>query len=295
MDKIILNIFGGIGNQLFSYAAARRLALVNDAELVIDNVSGFSRDVQYKRSYQLHHFNISCRLASFSERLMPCSRIRRFLMRKWNSRLLFDKRKYVVQSGVDFDSRLLNFKSRGTIYLEGFWQSEGYFKDIEETIRQELSIQPPVDIANQNLAEKIQKHNAVALHVRFFDNPNTDASTHNTSNDYYSRAIDLIESHISDAHYYIFSDNFDLVSSYISLPHGRFSFVNHNQGDNNAYADLWLMTQCKHFIIANSTFSWWGAWLSGNKDKIVIAPNLVLGGKTAWGFSGLLPDSWLKV
>jgi hypothetical protein len=71
--------------------------------------------------------------------------------------------------------------------------------------------------------------------------------------------------------------------------------VAHNHGDENAYADLWLMTQCSHFIIANSTFSWWGAWLSTYNDKIIIAPRIKMDGLGAWGFEGLVPETWLKI
>jgi len=81
----------------------------------------------------------------------------------------------------------------------------------------------------------------------------------------------------------------------IALPKERVTVISHNKGDENAYADLWLMTQCKHFIIANSTFSWWGAWLGENADTIVIAPNIVVRGITSWGFKGLIPKRWLLV
>ena len=80
------------------------------------------------------------------------------------------------------------------------------------------------------------------------------------------------------------------------LPDGRVTLVAHNQGDEAAYADLWLMTQCQHFIIANSTFSWWGAWLASHVGKYVIAPGFEMReGKMWWGFDGLLPDEWIKV
>ena len=136
--KVIVRILGGLGNQLFCYAAARRLALVNDAELVLDTVSGFTYDRVYRRQYQLDHFNIPCRKATPTERLEPFGRLRRWLLRTWNRRLPFEKRSYIFQEGLDFDPRLLEFKPRGTVYLEGYWQSEKYFKDVEDIIRQEF-------------------------------------------------------------------------------------------------------------------------------------------------------------
>ena len=145
MPKIITRIRGGIGNQLFCYAAARRLALVNNAELVIDDVSGFVRDHDYKRDYQLDHFSIPCRKATAGERLEPFSRVRCYLKRSFNRNRPFQERSYIQQEGIDFNSRLLKVDPCGTIYLEGYWQSEDYFKDVEGAIRADLEITPPTE------------------------------------------------------------------------------------------------------------------------------------------------------
>lgn len=292
--KIISRVYGGLGNQLFCYAAARRLALVSDAELALDNVSGFEYDSRYNRQYQLDHFNILCRKATASERLEPFSKIRRYLKRRLNRYLSFDDRSYIQQQGIDFDHRLLLLKPKGTVYLEGYWQSENYFKDVEATIRQDLQIKPPTDSGNLAMAGRIRSHNAVAVHVRFFDEPHK-FGINNAPADYYSLAIAEMERHLTDAHYYIFSDLPEAARVRIPLPDERITLVGHNQGDAMAYADLWLMTLCQHFIIANSTFSWWAAWLGQCSGKRVITPGLIAGSVTAWGFDGLLPDEWIKI
>src|SRR6476660_2979341 len=111
--KVIALITGGVGNQLFCYAAARRLALVSGAELVLDNRSGFVRDLAYQRSYQLDHFCIPCRKTTASERLSPFPRVRRFLKRAANRRREFARRTYVEQEDFAFDPRILRFKARG--------------------------------------------------------------------------------------------------------------------------------------------------------------------------------------
>lgn len=296
--KVITRIFGGLGNQLFGYAAARRLALVNNAELVIDHISGFRFDTQYNRHYQLDHFAIPCRKATPVERLEPFSRIRRNLLRRWNRRLPFEQRGYLVQEGIDFDPRLLDLRPTKRLYLEGYWQSEGYFKDVEGQIRKDLRIIPPTDVANLACAETIRQRPAVAVHVRFFDEPASTESTkgNNAPGDYYARAVQAMEARVSGAHYFLFSDRPEAARSRIPLPDDRITLVHHNQGDENAYADLWLMTQCQHFITANSTFSWWGAWLAGNANKIVIAPGFEKReGASSWSFKGLLPKSWIQV
>lgn len=291
--KLIPRIFGGIGNQLFIYASSRRMALVNNAELVLDNISGFTYDKVYNRHYQLDHFSIPCRRATPAELLEPFGRLRRNILRHWNHRKPFEQRSYLVQENIDFDPRLLQFKPRGTVYLEGYWQSEGYFIDVADIIRQDLQIQPPTDAVNRAMAERIRNGTSVAVHVRFFDEPHAQQAINNAPVDYYSRAVGAMELMAPGAHYFIFSDNPEAARARIPMPEARITLVSHNQGDRNAYADLWLMTQCQHFIIANSTFSWWGAWLSSNPAKHVIAPGIEITGVTSWGFKGLLPSHWI--
>ncbi len=291
-------IYGGLGNQLFCYAAARRLALVNDAELVLDNVSGFQWD-KYQRHWQLGHFNINGRRAIDRERFEPFGRVRRKLARMWNAKLPFEKRWYIRQQGPDFDPRLVSLRPNHNIYLHGYWQSEDYFKDIEATIRQDLQITPPTDEANREMAKHIGGQLAVAVHVRFFDEPQSSSSINNAAGNYYNRAVVEMEARAPNAHYFIFSDNPIAARTRIPLSDDRITLVMHNHGDENAYADLWLMTQCNHFIIANSTFSWWGAWLGKQSlGSIVIAPYFTISGEgktTSWGFRGLLPDTWSRI
>jgi len=294
VKKIIARIKGGLGNQLFCYAAARRLALVNDAELVIDDVTGFARDRQYHRRYGLDHFHIPVRKATRAERLEPFDRYRRVAMNWLSRRKPFAERHYVEQEGNELDERLLALNVAGTIYLDGMWQSENYFKDVEQTIREDLRIVPPIDASNSDISEAIRGCNAVAVHVRKFSLPGS-AATHDASPDYYRRAIVLTERKIGSPHYFLFSDDPEAARAMVPLPESRVTCVFHNRGNENAHADLWLMAQCKHFITANSTFSWWGAWLSNNQKKEVVTPDVRLEGTTAWGFKGLIPGNWAKL
>jgi len=288
----VSRIFGGIGNQLFIYAALRRLTLKSDAELVIDNISGFEYDRNYKRHYQLDHFNITCRKASRIERLEPFSKVRRYIKRYINKFFPYEKRNYIYQEGSIFDPRFLQLKLTGKVYVEGYWQDEKYFKDIENIIRQDLRIKSPADKVNLSMAEDINKYTSVAIHVRFFNDPDTGKDL---SINYYKRAIYKMENRIPNAHYYIFSDRPEDASRLIHLPSDRVTIVNHNYGDINAYADLWLMTLCNHFIIANSTFSWWGAWLSESAGKYIIAPDYKNEiNNSSKSFNSIIPSGWNK-
>ena len=296
MQKIIARIKGGLGNQLFCYAAARRLAIANQAELVLDDVTGFLRDHQYRRQYVLDQFQIPLRKATPSERLEPFERYRRGLQKWLSRRIPFVERQYLEQELADFDPRLLDFKINGTVYLDGLWQSEGYFKDVEAMIREDLRFIPPTDPQNQAIAEQFHSSVSVAVHVRWFDAPESKKRPQNAALDYYHRAIALMDQQVPDAHYFLFSDDPVAARERIPLPSQRMTTVSHNQGDEMAYADLWLMTQCQHFITANSTFSWWGAWLGEKIDSLVITPDPnTFDPENAWCAKGLIPSRWLKL
>jgi len=160
----------------------------------------------------------------------------------------------------------------------------------------DLSIEPPTDDRNLKCAESIEAScTSVALHVRWFDPPDG-TSAHNIAANYYDKAIARMEARVESPHYFLFSDNPEAARSKLALPAGRVTFVSHNHGDENAFADMWLMTRCRHFITANSTFSWWGAWLGESAESVILAPNFTPGGKgPSWGFKGLIPGRWRLV
>ena len=166
---IISRIKGGIGNQLFIYAASRRLSLKNKMSLILDDVSGFTYDTKYRRNYQLDHFNILSRKALSIERLEPFPRIRRYLKRYFNKKSTFNKKSYIVEEGSDFETKLLSLRVNHTVYLEGYFQSENYFKDSEKQIRKDLIIKPPKDSKNLTTLKKINEKVSVAIHFRFFN------------------------------------------------------------------------------------------------------------------------------
>ena len=209
-------------------------------------------------------------------------------------------RNYVQEGGPNFENQFLNMQIKNKIYLEGYFQSENFFKDIGLKIREDLLIDPPNDNKNMSALNKIKGCNSIAVHFRFFDdaivtsNKNLQNMT-NTSIDYYKSSILKMNLFFPNAHYFIFSDQPNKVSKYLPLDHSQMTIINHNKNSNMAYADLWLMSQCKHFIIAKSTFSWWGAWLSNNEEKIIIAPKIGNDRYTFWQNKSLIPKKWIQI
>jgi hypothetical protein len=291
-NKIIVRIRGGLGNQLFMYSAARRLSLITNSELVLDHISGFRYDKTYKRTFQLHHFNISGRFATPAERLEPFSRIRRFTLKQVSKFHHFNSSIYIQQYGNRFDQRLMSFSPKANTYIEGYWQSEAYFYDVRTQIRKDLLFKnTPSDDLNLHIYQKIASSTAVAVHVRFFDNGSAKTSEKpaNVSPSYYLRASNNLESEVNNPHYFIFSDRPSDVRHLLPLSSKNMTIVSHNTSPESSYADLWLMSHCKHHIIANSTFSWWAAWLCGYDSKIVIAPDVKLTtSENTWPVDSLL-------
>jgi len=294
MAKIITRISGGLGNQLFSYAAARRLALKNQAELVLDDKSGFSFKNDYMRIYQLNNFNIPCRKIRKHEMFKIFPRIHRYLKRNINIILKYNKRNYIFQENDDFDFRLLNLKVNDTLYIEGLWQSENYFKDFEKQIRRDLSIKPPKDLMNIQMAKRIKRLNSIAIHIRFYDDLKfVNKKLHKlyvVKKKYYKIAINKMKKLFPNAHYFIFADRSLKSLEDLPLKEKNTTIVNINKnGKNLDFADLWLMSLCKHFVIGNSSFSWWGAWLAKNNNKTIFVPKLKFLKKRE------IPKSWTLI
>jgi hypothetical protein len=287
---VVVRIAGGLGNQLFGYAVARRLALKNDADLAFDTISGFAYDFLYRRSFQLDRFSINYRESTRRERFEPFPKVGRYLVKMAN-KLRKGNGSYFSDYTNAYDPSILESRFSGTAYLEGYWQNVKYFKDCESVIRKELRFKPPIDSINLSLAKKIKYHQSIAIHARFFYDSITGSDV---ASSYYNAAIAEMEEKFSNPHYYLFSDQPDEAVKKINLPIDRVTIVRHNQGDENAYADLWLMSLCNHFIIANSTFSWWGAWLSEAEFKHVIAPDYKVhgGGDPGKVFSRLILKEW---
>ncbi len=293
MKTLIVRLSGGLGNQLFTYCAAKRLAHVNNAKLKIDNLSGFINDDQYNRSYMLDYFNHSNTFATQIERI-PNNRFINKGLILINKYLSFENRFYLFQEGLDFDSRLVNFKLKYRItYLQDLWQSEKYFIDIKKNLLSDLKINIELDKYSKNFLNRIKKDNSVAVHVRFFENSLNSSFTLNES--YYIKSIEEINQKLSNPVFYFFSDKPDLLNNFLcKIKNINFIIVNLSKSTvDRDITEFYLMKSCKHHIIANSTFSWWAAWLGNNINQIVLTPSFKsFTGICGWGFDGLIPEKW---
>lgn len=268
---VIAQLIGGLGNQMFQYAMARHLAEIHQTNLKID----LSQFEAYKlHKYSLGHLSIAEDIAS-NEDIASVEAVK--------------------ESHFHYDP---DFKKIGdNVLLKGYWQSEKYFREIAGLISDDFETKRPLKDINLKVANLIKESNSVSLHIRRCDYvPHTyqDQIFDSLTLDYYFKAINLLALEEKDLLFFLFSDDPAWVRDNVKLDH-PVVYVDHNTADAN-YEDLRLMSLCKHNIIANSSFSWWGAWLNRNKGKKVYAPR-------AWFNSNvrnidpkdMIPESWIRV
>jgi len=291
---IIAHLIGGLGNQMFQYAASRALSLKRNLPLYLD-VQDF-KDYALHNGYELSRvFNLNTKIAGKSElkEVLGWRRytsIRKKLYRPQLSK--FRGMRMFVDTQF-FSWHQIN-EVPNSCYLMGNWQTEQYFKDFQAEIRADFSFKIPPVGCNVSLIKSISNEMAVSLHVRRGDyvaNPSTLAFHGLCPQDYYQRAIEYISANIVDPVFYIFSDDISWARENLNLKHPC-HYVDHNKGDES-YNDMRLMSLCKHHIIANSSFSWWGAWLNPMPEKIVIAPQKWV--ISNFDTSDIVPIDWIKI
>lgn len=287
---IVVRLCGGLGNQLFQYAAGRRLANARSAELMLD-LSWYERtppsDTPW--AYELGNYPIKARLATPSEalwcRLHEGRLLRRLplLPRRW---------RHYREMSFQFDSSVLDLTDR--TYLDGYWQSHRYFEDCSDLIRFELTPIARFGVEDQKIAALIAERSAVSVHVRRGDYITNRAAAVNhglCSIGYYQAALARVQSQVGQPNFFVFSDDPIWARENLRFP-GPATFVDHN-GPAAAFQDLRLMSLCDHQITANSSFSWWGAWLNTRPEKIVVTPLQWFADQRDTG--SLTPDNWIRL
>lgn len=285
---IIVNLKGGIGNQMFQYALGRKLALKNNDmfKLETDGLARANDVGDIYRPFSLDAFQIEKNIATPEEvRALkyPYGIISKGL-RWFNFKIL--KRTHTM-----FEPAALN--QTGDIFLDGYWQSPLYFENIRDTLLAEFQLNTPRSAAVEKYKAEIDKRNSVSIHVRrgdYVKNPQVQKEFGICTANYYSAAVAHITEHVADPTFFVFSDDMAWVKEHLPLPT---SAVFVRDPDLRDVEELALMSMCGHNIIANSTFSWWGAWLNANPNKVVVAP-------TPWFDNdkydpSLLPDSWIQL
>lgn len=287
ISRVIVEVVGGLGNQMFQYAAACALAERLNVEIGLD-LRRF--DTYSLRAPGLHRWRIDAKPMSpkemwrYPQALLRAAGRLTPIIQQWLG--------CYREPSLAFDERFQDLYH--PLHLSGYFQSEQYFSFIRERLLREFVPAESLDARNTSLKTQMQRCNSVSLHVRrgdYVSVPQNQKIHGSCSPAYYQRAIDAMQTEIGSATWFIFSDDLDWVRMNLPLP-GRVVYVEGNI--DRPEWDIHLMSQCRHNICANSSFSWWGAWLNNNTNKRVIVP-------ASWfatpllDASDIVPASWIKV
>jgi len=294
---IIAALNGGLGNQMFQYAAARALAYKHHTSVVLDVIPLYSK-LQFSslatyRKYELDVFAFQAKTNDmlFKHRyLYPLAKAQFFLNRQLN------RFRYNYYRETDFSYHHTLTEQPDNTYLDGHFQSELYFKSAEQLLRMDFEFKHPLTDKNAAWSEKIINTNAVSVHIRRGDYISLSKNLHKhgvTPQSYYEQAVQLIASKVPDPVFFIFTDDTEWVSANMDIPYTSF-LVDNNRTAETSWIDMQLMSLCSHNIICNSTFSWWAAWLNRNPEKIVIAP-VKWFNDSSLNSKDIYPPEWIKL
>jgi hypothetical protein len=285
MKKIVVAMEGGLGNQMFQYAAGRALALRTGTHLGLD-LRPLLRHGQ--RAYGLADFQLNQGLELITDgRPEHVGGLRRLFRRLTSGEQTFR------ESGFAYDERIRS--AVAPLRLEGYFQSERYFSDAADTLRADFTPHPELLAAIDTLAERLLPPGPrLSLHVRRGDyaNPATMAVHGLMAPEYYDRALSAVTELVGQVTVCVFTDEPAWVRANLRLP-AETRFI--SEQTRTALQDLVLMSRCNHHITANSSFSWWGAWLNPQPDKVVITPEHWFQPAAGLDARDLRPAGWLEV
>lgn len=290
---ITVSLSGGLGNQMFQYAAAKALATRLNTSLTLDLYTLEKRTQATKRHFELGIFNIHVEKRNtikgkILNKIFPIAQRRR----KFFSLFGFFTDTAAILYQPSFESL------KDNITMMGNFQNELYFKNIKEIIRYDFNFRKPLRGKNVELAEKLHNVNSVSVHIRRGDYiTNSGAATNFVTCDkaYYENAIDYTLRTVSNPEFFVFSEDFEWIKENLNFGNHPVTFIDWNKG-KDSYIDMQLMSLCKHNIIANSSFSWWGAWLNANTGKMVIAPDKWFQDEKKNALlDQFYPEGWIKI
>ena len=292
---------GGLGNQMFQYAFGRAISEKYQIPFILDCsiLENHLQKVDYTlRDFELDVFELNVKKATKQEliKYMPStlSKINHKLNKFLRAPTLF-KNNIVTEDQFNLKHKDVELYSNKLLFV-GYWQSENYFKSIETIIRRDLTFSSKLSKKNFSLKTRIDKSNSVSIHIRrgdYVNNPNAFKTHGVCSVEYYRESIKEVKKKIVNPTFFIFSDDFNWVREN-KIIEDNYELVDWNQG-KESYVDMEMMSYCKHNIIANSSFSWWGAWLNKNPSKIVIAPKQWFADNLKNANSqNLIPKQWFR-
>mgnify|MGYP001217610182 CR=1 FL=1 len=292
---IVVQLTGGLGNQMFQYAAGYALSVRHHVPLGLD-LSEFPKHPL--RTFRLDHFCIDGRvipswLARFLTRNHGERRIERLVSAAAHRFEPRYRHEILEERHFHFDPNILTASAQ--TYLVGYWQSYRYFDAVSEQLRRRLSLRKPLGSTSQVIASKIAERPSVSIHVRRGDYvaDAEQSAIHGACGvEYYRKAVDIVANTIGDMQLFVFSDDFLWTKANLCFPIPTI-FVDQN-GPERDYEDMILMAMCDHHIIANSSFSWWGAWLCASRDQLVIAPAQWFA-NDEHNIEDLCPNHWIRI
>ena len=275
---IIVEFKGGLGNQMFQYAFYEKLNqmgknvkgdIVSFYHSVMNDSSGAYRNVTM-RKFELELFPNICIEQAEAGIREKYERKARNIINRIVGKLIYYRRKVYRERNLNFDSNVYKLKDG---YLSGYWQSPKYFADIRQVLLEKFTFPELEGDINKEYLKKIRESNSVSIHVRrgdYLTQENKRLFGDICTLEYYGKAIQYFEHKYQDVVFFVFSNDIEWAKENLKM---RRAIIVEGNEKENAYKDMYLMTQCKHNIIANSSFSWWGAWLNQNPNQEVIAPS----------------------
>lgn len=295
---IVTRLAGGLGNQMFEYAAGLALARRHGTDLKLDLcevIDPKPRPGFVLREYDLPIFSITASIFPPEERALFRGRkpLWQRVARKICRQLVFSY-SVVVEKHYHYDPRVARLPDN--VYLEGYWQSWRYFDSVADDVRKEFTLRDEPGAAACAMAARIQDTNAVCLNVRrtdFVDNPLNSRVHGFCGLDYICAGVAAIAERVPAPHFFVFSDDMEWCRNNIDLEH-PVTFVAHDCAGPKFGEYLDLMKRCRHFVIPNSTFGWWAAWLCQQPDPIVIVPKRWFK-QDGFATRDLIPDRWMRI
>lgn len=295
---ILTRLMGGLGNQMFQYAFGRYLAIKNNTPQKLDlTLLEDNRGNGIKRDYALNIFNINASFATPTEiknfnGVPNGTFIERAL---YKTRRVLGTHNLIVQNGNAFQAKFLSIKPNTCVV--GRWQSYKYFEEVEDVINQDFKFKNTLPGDLESIVRAIKSTESVSVHIRrtdYISNALYSQTIGALPLEYYIEAVNIISSKTENPSFYIFSDDVEWCKLNLQFIPEPITYVDTSKFANSTELDLHLMSLCKHHVISNSTFAWWGAWLNKTNRGVVIAP-------AKWANSpdcdavDIIPEDWIKI